>query len=309
MRPTASASAQSSRRDSGSSRCGSSRADRRRRCGVPVGCVGRQSPRGMSRRDSSTEKSRSRRAEQRKARHHDVIVGEIGERQSSIDQPPSQRDHAAGPSIGSGYLCGDSSRREAQRLHYQLRSLSLQIRKELEFVTKSLILYSTDGCHLCENAERLLRSMPELRRMTLDVVDIADDEALFARYGTTIPVLAASGAELAWPFNADDVLQLCPESINPARKRAAHCSIVIATDVFDGLAARFANVLGDPDQIRRFVATSFGRGVIVRGSRYGASVSISRRSSGICATRCSSSRPRRSSQIQPVIPMWQPSSR
>ena len=74
---------------------------------------------------------------------------------------------------------------------------------------KSLILYSTEGCHLCENAERLLRSMPELRRTTVDVVDIVDDDALVSRYGTTIPVLATeAGAELAWPFNVDDVLRL-----------------------------------------------------------------------------------------------------
>ena len=73
---------------------------------------------------------------------------------------------------------------------------------------KSLTLYSTDGCHLCESAERLLRSMPELRRVTLDVVDIAADEALLARYGASIPVLAAASGEISWPFNADDVLQL-----------------------------------------------------------------------------------------------------
>ena len=75
-------------------------------------------------------------------------------------------------------------------------------------MTKSLTLYSTDGCHLCESAERLLRSMPELRRVTLDVVDIVDDETLFARYGTSIPVLAATAGEIAWPFNADDILRL-----------------------------------------------------------------------------------------------------
>lgn len=74
---------------------------------------------------------------------------------------------------------------------------------------KSLILYSTEGCHLCESAERLLRSMPELRRMTVDVVDIVNDATLFARYGTSIPVVATEGGvELAWPFNADDVLRL-----------------------------------------------------------------------------------------------------
>ena len=74
---------------------------------------------------------------------------------------------------------------------------------------KSLILYSTSACHLCERAQRLLASMPELRFVAVDVVDIADDAALLARYGLSIPVLAnASGAELAWPFNADDIVQL-----------------------------------------------------------------------------------------------------
>jgi hypothetical protein len=51
--------------------------------------------------------------------------------------------------------------------------------------------------------------MPELRRTTVDVVDIADDPTLFDRYGASIPVVASEvGAELAWPFNADDVLRL-----------------------------------------------------------------------------------------------------
>jgi Glutaredoxin-like domain (DUF836) len=76
-------------------------------------------------------------------------------------------------------------------------------------VIKSLILYSTSACSLCERAEGLLRSMPELRTVTLNVVDIADDALLVARYGETIPVIAtASGNILAWPFNADDVIAL-----------------------------------------------------------------------------------------------------
>ena len=76
-------------------------------------------------------------------------------------------------------------------------------------MAKSLILYSTGGCHLCERAEALLRSMPELRRVTVDVVDIAGDAALLERYGQSIPVVATpSGNTIAWPFNADDVLEL-----------------------------------------------------------------------------------------------------
>jgi Glutaredoxin-like domain (DUF836) len=76
-------------------------------------------------------------------------------------------------------------------------------------LAKSLILYSTGACHLCERAELLLRSMPELRNVPLDVVDIANDAALLERYGQSIPVLATpAGRVIAWPFNADDVLEL-----------------------------------------------------------------------------------------------------
>jgi hypothetical protein len=62
---------------------------------------------------------------------------------------------------------------------------------------------------LCERAEAMLRSMPELRNVTVDVVDIANDATLLDRFGQSIPVLATlSGDAIAWPFNADDVLEL-----------------------------------------------------------------------------------------------------
>jgi len=75
-------------------------------------------------------------------------------------------------------------------------------------MNESLLLYSTSACLLCERAETLLRSMPELARVTVDVVDIAADDELTRRYGTMIPVLALRDRELAWPFNADDVVEL-----------------------------------------------------------------------------------------------------
>jgi glutaredoxin len=81
-----------------------------------------------------------------------------------------------------------------------------------------VVLYSTSACHLCERAAALLSSMPELRRVQLEVIDIADDDALAARYGAAIPVLACAGHELAWPFNADDIMTL----IDRARRSAPH---------------------------------------------------------------------------------------
>ena len=64
----------------------------------------------------------------------------------------------------------------------------------------TLLLYTTSGCHLCEQAETLLQSAGA----SVEMVEIADDEALLERYGARIPVLrhAQTGRELDWPFDA-----------------------------------------------------------------------------------------------------------
>lgn len=77
-------------------------------------------------------------------------------------------------------------------------------------------LYSTLGCHLCEEAAALVA--PALAPdQVLEVVEIADSEALLARYGTRIPVLqsADSGAEIGWPFDLDAVRALFAASSQP----------------------------------------------------------------------------------------------
>ncbi|PHJ43184.1 thiol-disulfide isomerase [Vibrio sp. PID17_43] len=38
-----------------------------------------------------------------------------------------------------------------------------------------------------------------------DVVDIAFDDALFSRYGVTIPVLKYQDSELNWPFDLEQL--------------------------------------------------------------------------------------------------------
>ncbi len=68
----------------------------------------------------------------------------------------------------------------------------------------TLILYSTEGCHLCEDAEALLyAAQAQYSPLRWTVVDIADDDALFEQYGWLIPVLQAEGGtdELRWPFD------------------------------------------------------------------------------------------------------------
>jgi hypothetical protein len=74
----------------------------------------------------------------------------------------------------------------------------------------SIILYTTSACHLCEQAEHVLERLQASGevRLTVQKVDIADDEALLAAYGSRIPVLARQdGAELDWPFGEVELLR------------------------------------------------------------------------------------------------------
>lgn len=71
-----------------------------------------------------------------------------------------------------------------------------------------LVLYGTTGCHLCDQAEALLKMAAGARALDWRYVDIALDEVLVSRYGTRIPVLlAADGQELGWPFSLLDILR------------------------------------------------------------------------------------------------------
>ncbi|MDA9556098.1 glutaredoxin family protein [Vibrio sp.] len=62
-----------------------------------------------------------------------------------------------------------------------------------------MILYSTEGCHLCEMAYQLLIELK--LESFVEVIDIAFDDELFSRYGVTIPVLVINDSELNWPFD------------------------------------------------------------------------------------------------------------
>lgn len=68
---------------------------------------------------------------------------------------------------------------------------------------RSFELMTTLGCHLCDDAAQLLVQGMVPARHEVDLVDIAYDDELMARYALKIPVLrdVASGRELAWPFD------------------------------------------------------------------------------------------------------------
>jgi Glutaredoxin-like domain (DUF836) len=70
----------------------------------------------------------------------------------------------------------------------------------------ALILYGTEGCHLCDEASTLLSQLG----LIWQTVDIAEDDVLLERYGTRIPVLSRldNDDELDWPFSREKILQL-----------------------------------------------------------------------------------------------------
>lgn len=76
-----------------------------------------------------------------------------------------------------------------------------------------VFLYSTSGCHLCEQAKLVLWPVLLQYHFRLVEIDIADDDSMIERYGTRIPVLGAANIqrELNWPFSAEDVDAFCSE--------------------------------------------------------------------------------------------------
>ena len=75
---------------------------------------------------------------------------------------------------------------------------------------RTIIFFTTKGCHLCENAEKLLSTLMQTHDLILESVDISDSKALVERYGILIPVIKdeKTGKELHWPFEADDITNL-----------------------------------------------------------------------------------------------------
>lgn len=70
-------------------------------------------------------------------------------------------------------------------------------------------LFGTLGCHLCEDAERILKPFVA-QGLEVELLDIIDSPQWLERYALTIPVLRRvdTGQELNWPFDEQAVLQL-----------------------------------------------------------------------------------------------------
>lgn len=75
--------------------------------------------------------------------------------------------------------------------------------------TRTLVLYHTLGCHLCEQAEQIAAPLARDHGWLLQLRDIADEKVLLERYSTRIPVLCdpLRGREIGWPFSVDEVCE------------------------------------------------------------------------------------------------------
>jgi glutaredoxin len=57
-------------------------------------------------------------------------------------------------------------------------------------------LYTRVGCHLCEEAERVLRREQAAAGFGLELVDVDRHPELARRYGVRVPVVAVDGEDL-----------------------------------------------------------------------------------------------------------------
>lgn len=76
---------------------------------------------------------------------------------------------------------------------------------------RKINLYTTVGCHLCEQAHALLIQAQVIQAhhhaFEIRAVEISESEALMATYAIRIPVIRFDDApaELAWPFTYEDL--------------------------------------------------------------------------------------------------------
>jgi len=77
-----------------------------------------------------------------------------------------------------------------------------------ESVSHRIVVYSKPGCHLCEDALRMLQELRGGFNLAVEEIDITTDRELFKKYFEKIPVLLiADRITLSAPITKQDVLQ------------------------------------------------------------------------------------------------------
>jgi glutaredoxin len=86
----------------------------------------------------------------------------------------------------------------------------------------TLILYTTSGCHLCEQAEELLTPVLAYygeqfgQPLILEPQEISESSNLLERYGLRIPVIQIAGRQndLGWPFDQAQAFAFLQSELN-----------------------------------------------------------------------------------------------
>jgi hypothetical protein len=76
----------------------------------------------------------------------------------------------------------------------------------------SIILYTGQGCGLCEQAETLIQQTDSNVFASLEKVDVRSSTDLYHLYGARIPVLYREDdqSELPWPFDTLQLVEFLP---------------------------------------------------------------------------------------------------
>ena len=73
-------------------------------------------------------------------------------------------------------------------------------------------LYSKPGCHLCEDARRVLEQLQKQTPFSLEEINIQEDPTLLAEYGEQIPVVLLNGTFFCeYEVDAERLRQLLTE--------------------------------------------------------------------------------------------------
>jgi glutaredoxin len=57
----------------------------------------------------------------------------------------------------------------------------------------TITIYSRQGCHLCDDAQKTLESLREELNFEIDVIDIDEDAELIKLYSDQVPVIHIDG--------------------------------------------------------------------------------------------------------------------
>ena len=80
----------------------------------------------------------------------------------------------------------------------------------------NVTLYTRPGCHLCDDAATMLRSISGEREFRLTVVDITADPESYDRFWADIPVVEIGDTVLRAPFELSELRRALAGSMREA---------------------------------------------------------------------------------------------